>query len=58
MVFGEESDCRDRYSTFDESVIGHNKVVKECLKNGVHIIKEDEKEVNYTKYNRFEIMDI
>ena len=48
----------DRYSTFDESVDGHNKIVKELLKNGIHIIEEDGRKIDYTKFNRFEIMDI
>jgi len=58
MVFGEEYECMERYSNFDESINGHNKIVKELLKNGVCIIEEDGKIKEYTKFNRFEIMDI
>ena len=58
MAFEEENEYMERYSTFDESIIGHDKMVKEILRNGVYIIKENGEEIRYTKYNRFEIMDI
>jgi hypothetical protein len=58
MVFEEENENMERYQDFDESIVGHNRIVKELLKNGVVIIKEDGGEIRYTKYNRFEIMDI
>ena len=61
MIFGGERDeeC-ERYSTVDDSLEGHNKIVKEFLENGFNIIEEDikfEKE-KFTKFSRFEIMDI
>ncbi len=61
MIFGgnRDEEC-DRYSTLDESLKGHNKIVKEFLEKGFKIIEEDikfEKE-KFTKFSRFEIMDI
>ncbi len=58
MVFKEENEYMDRYSTFDESVDGHDKIVKELSRNGIYIIEEDGRKIDYTKFNRFEIMDI
>ena len=62
MVFRKDKDEEDidmeRYSNFDESIDSHNKIVKDLLINGVCIIEEDGKIKDYTKFNRFEIMDI
>ncbi len=61
MIFGGDrnEEC-ERYSSLDDSLKGHDKIVKEFLENGFNIIAEDikfEKE-KFTKFNRFEIMEI
>ena len=61
MIFGGDRDeeCI-RYSSVDDSLKRHDKIVKEFLEKGFKIVEEDikfEKE-KFTKFSRFEIMDI
>ena len=61
MIFGGDRDGECiRYSTVDNSLDGHDKVVKEFLEKGFKIIAEDVKfkKEKFTKFTRFEIMDI
>ena len=61
MIFGgsRDEDCK-RYSTLENSIKGHDKIVKEFVEKGFKIIEECQKfeKEKFTKFTRFEIMDI